>query len=74
MLGAELFDDADAGGVAIAEEAGTPPCATRASVRSAGKAGLASGKVPQGSGRGRPAISQWPEGVSFPAAVSTPWP
>ena len=50
---------------------GRPARAISAVVSSAGKAGRVSGKWPQGSRTGRPAISQWPDGVSLPAAVST---
>ena len=44
--------------------------ATKSAISAGGKAGMARAKSPNGAEAGAPAISQWPDGVSLPRAVS----
>jgi hypothetical protein len=72
VLGPELVDDGGPGGVAVAEDAGEPRLAheRRDKLRRERRDGVR--EVAPGKRHGRPAISQWPDGVSLPIDVSTP--
>ena len=51
---------------------GSPPSRMIASVSSAGKAGTVAGNSPSRNAPARPAISQWPDGVSLPLEPPAP--